>query len=969
MKKATIYLYLIVVFHATLSHAAVKDTSLRFSTIETEHFSIHFHQGLDDLSQKAAHIAEEIHEPLTRQFNWTPREKTQIVLIDDTDFTNGFASVLPYNTIYVQVVPPSIDMTIGEYEDWLRMLVTHEYSHILTMDATRGYSEVMRDIFGKPLPPYDIFSFLIFLAAAPPNVFLPSWWHEGMATWGETEFTGEGRGRSTYYDMILRMAVAENNIPTVDQINGDVPYWPNGSMPYIFGMRLQKYIADRYGKDALGKLSNAHAGRFPYFINGAAEGLFGKNYPDLYREMIEDLKDEEGKRIEILRQAPFTPVKRFNIEGELLTNPRFSPDGKIVAFNMRDPHLHEAIMIANSDGTGAREVVRRLPSDNSIAWSPDGGMIYFCQAEINRGFHIYQDIYSYDLKKGRLERLTRCLRIKEPDMASDGRRFAVIINDRGDQNLAVLEIEGGANRLTPLTVYRQMHISSPRWSPDGRYIAYAMKDNAGKSGIHIYDTLEKSERQLFEDGNINDYPTWSPDGKYIIYASDQTGIFNIFAYSIEDGKNYQATHLLGGAFQPDISSNAQEMVFSTYDSRGFKIASIEYDREKWMTAPGPAIKPYWKEDGEEHRSKNSELRIDSELKSKPYSALPTVLPHFWLPTLSGDHKGAVIGAFTAGQDVVGYNTFAAEVDYGAASGDGYYDITYLNDYAYPTFIFQTYARPLLYAGLVPGGDYYELNRSFLLGMSVPVNRLESAYTFTLGYHVQKQEELSSPIKVSGAFEGRRDNIFAGVQFANALKYGYSVSHEEGRKISLFHRYYSKETGSDLNSREYIASYAEYFHLPQETLKHQVLYLSLTGAASEGDRTLQQAFQLGGVPVSENIQQSGYPLRGYPSRFTTGQYLATGTMEYRSPLRYVFRGTDTRPFFYEKIHGAVFTDAGEVWDDKDNFTSDKLRVGAGIELRLDMTLGYWLRITPTLGLAHGFNEGGETSVYFTIYTNL
>src|SRR3989338_10929771 len=210
-KRAFLWLSVLFTFQfvAVISHAANLDTSFKFSTIETEHFSIHFHQGLEDVAQKSASIAEDAHDTLVREFKWEPREKTQMVLIDDSDFTNGWASVLPYNTIYIQVVPPSIDMTIGEYEDWLRMLIIHEYSHILTMDTARGYSEVMRAIFGKPLPPYDPISFLFFLAAAPPNVFLPSWWHEGMATWGETEFTSAGRGRSTFYEMILRMAVEE----------------------------------------------------------------------------------------------------------------------------------------------------------------------------------------------------------------------------------------------------------------------------------------------------------------------------------------------------------------------------------------------------------------------------------------------------------------------------------------------------------------------------------------------------------------------------------------------------------------------------------------------------------------------------------------------------------------------------------------------------------------------------------------
>ena len=683
--------------------------------------------------------------------------------------------------------------------------------------------------------------------------------------------------------------------------------------------------------------------------------------------MISDLRMEQSKRIDALRQAPFTPVKRLDIDGEKLTNPRYSPDGSLIAFNRRDPHGHEAIWISGSDEADAREVVRRLPSDHAVCWSPDGSRIYFSQAEINRGFNIYQDLYSYDLKKDRLERLTSGLRIKEADISSDGRRFAVIVNDRGNQNLAILEIEGNSHRLTQLTEYREMHLSGPRWSPDGRYIAYAVKDNTGKSGIHIYNMAEKTDVQLFENSNINTSATWSPDGRYLIYSSDETKVYNLFAWSIGEGKRYQITHLLGGAFQPDISPEGAEMVFSVYGSKGFQIAVTEYNPEGWMTLPGPAIEPYWKESIDSPPPLNPLPQGEGRYLPKPYSAVPTLLPHFWLPAFSGDHKGTVVGAFTAGQDVLGYNTYTAQIGYGTSSDSVYYDINYLNDYTYPTLILQAYERPVLYSGLIPEGDYYELNRSLLFGMSVPINRIESKYRFSLGYHMQDRDKLSMPLNGGNLlFAGRKDNLFAGIEFSNSLKYPYSISHEEGRKIRLLHRYYSKETGSDLISREYIASYTEYINMPTDYLRHHVAYISLTGAASQGDRTLQGAFQIGGPP---SALQTGYPLRGYRPGFAVGQYLATGTLEYRVPLKYIFKGNRTRPFFWDRLHGALFADAGEVWDDNTGFTSDRLKVGAGLEARLDMTLGYWLRITPTLGLAKGLNKDGDTSIYFTIYINL
>ncbi|MBI3755881.1 MAG: peptidase S9, partial [Deltaproteobacteria bacterium] len=123
--KKLILLFLLFTLQAAISYAANIDTSFKFSTIETGHFSIHFHQGLEDVAQRAASIAEDVHAMLVKEFQWEPREKTQVVLIDDSDFTNGQADVLPYNTIYIQIAPPSIDMTIGEYEDWLKILIIH----------------------------------------------------------------------------------------------------------------------------------------------------------------------------------------------------------------------------------------------------------------------------------------------------------------------------------------------------------------------------------------------------------------------------------------------------------------------------------------------------------------------------------------------------------------------------------------------------------------------------------------------------------------------------------------------------------------------------------------------------------------------------------------------------------------------------------------------------------------------------
>ena len=52
----------------SFASATRHDTSFSFSTLETAHFSIHFHQGLEAVAQKSAVIAEEVHGKLVKEF-------------------------------------------------------------------------------------------------------------------------------------------------------------------------------------------------------------------------------------------------------------------------------------------------------------------------------------------------------------------------------------------------------------------------------------------------------------------------------------------------------------------------------------------------------------------------------------------------------------------------------------------------------------------------------------------------------------------------------------------------------------------------------------------------------------------------------------------------------------------------------------------------------------------------------------
>ena len=124
-------------------------------------------------------------------------------------------------------------------------------------------------------------------------------------------------------------------------------------------------------------------------------------------------------------------------------------------------------------------------------------------------------------------------------------------------------------------------------------------------------------------------------------------------------------------------------------------------------------------------------------EAKGYSIKGTILPRFWLPTYSADHLGEVVGALTVGQDVIGYNTYFIEADYGMGSDENYYNAIYLNNYFYPSIELQAYARPVLYSKIYSDAfdDYhfYEKEVGASLSMTLPLNRLESRAYYTIGF--------------------------------------------------------------------------------------------------------------------------------------------------------------------------------------------------------------------------------------------
>ena len=164
----------------TVAQAATRyDPRLRFKTFTTAHFDVHAHQGEEMLAARLTAIAERVRSRFEPTLG-APRGRVQVILVDQTDIANGWATPFPYDAIEITAVPPFEDDLIGNTTDWLELAFTHEYTHILHLDRSRGFMNGVRHVFGRAP--------LVF-----PNSFLPIWQIEGLATYEESRQTGEGR--------------------------------------------------------------------------------------------------------------------------------------------------------------------------------------------------------------------------------------------------------------------------------------------------------------------------------------------------------------------------------------------------------------------------------------------------------------------------------------------------------------------------------------------------------------------------------------------------------------------------------------------------------------------------------------------------------------------------------------------------------------------------------------------------------
>ena len=172
-------------------------------------------------------------------------------------------------------------------------------------------------------------------------------------------------------------------------------------------------------------------------------------------------------------------------------------------------------------------------------WSPDGQTILFF--EFPNGPNKPGKMYEIPATGGTSRQLIADDMQNEQDAtwSADGKQIAFA----GDANDSLVQSNGPAikilnvqtGKISPLA--GSLGMFSPRWSPDGRYIA-AMSSNSSK--LMLFDFQTQSWKQI-GSGTLS-WLNWSRDGQYI-FLKDLSGKGSVERIRVPDGKVEQVVDL------------------------------------------------------------------------------------------------------------------------------------------------------------------------------------------------------------------------------------------------------------------------------------------------------------------------------------------------------------------------------------------------------------------------------------------
>jgi len=571
--------------------------SISWQQINTKDFQIIFPAAYEHKARYMAAVFQDLLAKGGKDLQHQPK-KFSVILHTYNATTNGMVAWAPKR---MEVFTTSAQDNDAQL--WIDHVATHEYRHVIQLDKIeQGFTRVLNYIFGQQA------------TAVVVGLYLPPWFLEGDAVCTETALSASGRGRFPAFEQELRAQLLEKGMYSYDKaVNGSyadfitdrykLGYYLVGKARTNYGDQLWENTLNRVARRPLGITSFAsgikkgmQANRDVVFqqLQAKQEQLIAQGvnvekidwqavkakhadgklllYADVMKELEWDWKVQDAKTI----KSQFVPLSNRE---QIYTNKRYphvKKNGSIIVYRrgLADEGYFESL---NQAGIAAK------------LFTP--GFIYYPGFDYQQGKLLWAEqkdnirweksdksiLVTYNAQTHKRRTYKTANSCFAPAYSPNGNQIiAVEIDKSGNNTLVVLNEESG-QIVKRYPAKEEEYFITPKWMPDGKSIVMILLNKQGKQLVAI-DLATGDRKTLFESGK-HDMSQVAIGGDNIFFTAAFSGIDNIYAYQLSNGKVWQVTSSRFGA--TDACWHNHQLYYSDYTSDGYIPVKIDLNKANW----------------------------------------------------------------------------------------------------------------------------------------------------------------------------------------------------------------------------------------------------------------------------------------------------------------------------------------------------------------------------------------------------
>ena len=563
---------------------------LDWYVIETEHFRTfypiskkgpeenRYYVDGTDSARRGAFVNEEMYTPTCKQYDFFLKETVNVILLEQSDSIQGY-TIPNFDWIVVSTRHSDYLWRWRGHGDWLRMVLYHEYAHVVSLKADGVWAE---NSFGWYLSTrWRDGAYNLDTGA---SVFVgdgdPWWWVEGNA-----EYTSEEAGINTWNsnrDMWMRADILEGTL--LNKADWEDYYGRNagldGERHYNSGYNFAVYLEEQYGEGiyqsfAKTKRENGWTANFDKVVEDTlnvtveelrqgwiewatakytkvrddvmAEPAIGAQLNYVMPAWEKPIGDEDRDEWEEMR--PVEQARGKDADGWMRMFPRYSPDGRYYS---------------DYEVRGSKLTVREIDEET---WMPIRGA-YLDDEEDEE---LIAELGVAQIKSGREKGSAASVSGSgQFDWSPDGTRIVTQCSDHGIGDVAyktkfftyprgylwyslcvtdVTENEDGELNLNlSHRIPGALRSQDPAWSPDGEWIAYITfaDGNQFLNKIKVDDRTQTGDSRVqltpWDDQTELEMVDWSPDGSQLVFGAYRNNMSDLWVMNADGTDLHPITH-------------------------------------------------------------------------------------------------------------------------------------------------------------------------------------------------------------------------------------------------------------------------------------------------------------------------------------------------------------------------------------------------------------------------------------------